>query len=302
MPHITIKEEFPKEESIVNPFAEKLSHNQKVIAVELDPPFDANYSHIQEAAPILKEAGADAITIADSPLARARANSFMMAAKIQREIGIPTIPHFTCRDQNMIGLKSILVGGNIENIHNVLVVTGDPVPADNRRDIKGVFSTNSYHLMEYIQTLNQDIFQFNPYFIGGALNVNSKRFEFELKRALKKQEMGVRFFLTQPIYSEDAIENLKLAKQTLNAKILAGFMPIVSHRNAVFLNNEVAGIDIPEKIVAQMEGKEPECVQQISLDYCMDLVSKIGHDCDGYYLMTPLKKYQMIVELIKRIK
>ena len=87
----------------------------------------------------------------------------------------------------MIGLKSILVGGNIESIHNVLVVTGDPVPADNRREIKGVFSTNSYHLIEYIQTLNQDIFQSNPYFIGGALNVNSKRFEFELKRALKKQ-------------------------------------------------------------------------------------------------------------------
>lgn len=226
----------------------------------------------------------------------------MMAAKIQREVGIPTIPHFTCRDQNMIGLKSLLVGGNIENIHNVLVVTGDPVPADNRRDIKGVFSTNSYHLIEYIQTLNQDIFQSNPYFIGGALNVNSKRFEFELKRALKKQEMGVRFFLTQPIYSEDAIENLKLAKQTLSVKILAGFMPIVSYRNAVFLNNEVAGIDIPEKVIARMEGQTSEFVQKISLDYCMDLILKIGHDCDGYYLMTPLKKYQMIAELIKRMK
>ena len=98
------------------------------------------------------------------------------------------------------------------------------------------------------------------------------------------------------------LKDIDLAKQTLDVKILAGFMPIVSHRNAVFLNNEVAGIDIPEKIVAQMEGKESECVQQISLDYCMELVSKIGHDCDGYYLMTPLKKYQMIVELIKRIK
>ncbi|MBS5344209.1 MAG: bifunctional homocysteine S-methyltransferase/methylenetetrahydrofolate reductase [Clostridium sp.] len=302
MPRITIKEELLKEEGVTNPFAEKLNHNQKVIAVELDPPFDTDYSHIQEAAPVLKEVGADAITIADSPLARARANSFMMAAKIQREVGIPTIPHFTCRDQNMIGLKSLLMGGNIENIHNVLVVTGDPVPADNRRDIKGVFSTNSYHLIEYIQTLNQDIFQSNPYFIGGALNVNSKRFEFELKRALKKQEMGVRFFLTQPIYSEDAIENLKLAKQTLSVKILAGFMPIVSYRNAVFLNNEVAGIDIPEKVIARMEGQTSEFVQKISLDYCMDLILKIGHDCDGYYLMTPLKKYQMIAELIKRMK
>ncbi len=285
-----------------NPFAEKLYGGRRVIAVELDPPFDADYSHIRQAAPALKNAGADAVTIADSPLARARASSFMLAAKIQREAGIPTIPHFTCRDQNMIGLKSILLGGNIEELQNVLVVTGDPVPADDRREIKGVFSANSYQLIEYIQNLNQDVFQVNPYLIGGALNVNSQRFDFELKRALKKQEMGVKFFLTQPIYSDTAIENLKAAKQALSAKILAGLMPIVSYKNAVFLNNEVAGIDIPEEIIAKIEGKTPEEVQKTALDYCMALCGKIGHSCDGYYLMTPLKKISLIIALIQRIK
>ena len=108
-PHITLKES--KEEPVVteNGFAQKLQQKQPVIAVELDPPFDTDYSHIQEAAPALKLAGANAITIADSPLARARANSFMLAAKIQREVQIPTIPHLTCRDQNLIGLKSTLL-------------------------------------------------------------------------------------------------------------------------------------------------------------------------------------------------
>ncbi len=297
------EKEIPKSTTNVkNVFAERLAAGKQVIAVELDPPFNTDYTHIKEAVPIMKNAGVDVITIADSPLARARANSFMLAANIQREANISVIPHLTCRDQNMVGLKSILLGGNIAGIRNVLVVTGDPVPADHRNEIKGVFSKNSYQLMDYIRNLNEDIFENTPYLVGGALNVNSYKFEFELKRAIKKQEKGVQFLLTQPIYTTQAIQNLKQAKKELDIKILAGLMPIVSYRNAVFLNNEVGGIDIPENIVMQMENKSSDQVQKISLSYCIDIISEIGDDCDGYYLMTPLKKHGLIVDLIRSIK
>lgn len=301
LPKLTMKEPV-RPVAAQNLFAEKLQAGKRVIAVELDPPFDADYSHIAQAAPKLRAAGADAVTIADSPLARPRASSFMLSAKIQREVGLPAIPHFTCRDQNMIGMKSVLLGGSIEGLRNVLVVTGDPVPADERRELKGVFSTNSYRLISYIQTLNHDVFAANPYWIGGALNVNSKRFEAELVRTEKKQEMGVRFFLTQPVFSQEAAERVCLAKQRLSAKILVGFMPIVSYRNAVFLNNEVGGIDIPQELMEQMRDQENERVQALSLDYCMELVAKIGAHCDGYYLMTPLKKDHLITALIERLR
>lgn len=285
-----------------NAFATKLLAGDKVIAVELDPPLDVNYSHIFEAAPYLKSVGADVITLADSPLARPRADSVIISAKVQREAGIQAIPHLTCRDHNTIGLKSVLLGGSIEGIRNILIVTGDPIPSVDRSEIKGVFSTNSYDLIHYVEHLNGDIFKGQEFFVGGALNINAEKFDFELKRAIKKQENGTKFLMTQPIYSDIAIENLRLAKETLSLKILAGIMPIATYKNAVFLNNEVSGIDIPQEIIEKMEGKTSEEVMEISIEYSMGIVKKIRDICDGYYLMTPLKKYLMIGELVKRIK
>lgn len=285
-----------------NAFAIKLLAGEKVIAVELDPPLDADCSHIAEAAPYLRDAGADAITVADSPLARARADSMMISAKIQREAGIQAIPHLTCRDHNTIGLKSILLGGSIEGVRNVLIVTGDPVPSLDRSEIKGVFSVNSYSLIHYAEHLNRDVFVGQEFFIGSALNINVPKFDYELSRALKKQENGAKFFLTQPIYTEVAVENFLRACEILDSRILAGIMPIASYKNAVFLNNEVPGIHIPEEIIRAMEGKTPEEVRGISLDYSLKIIKRIHKSADGYYLMTPLKKYRLVGDLIQKIK
>lgn len=284
-----------------NAFKEKLLSGEKVVAVELDPPLDADFSHIAEAAPYLKDVGADAITLADSPLARPRADSVIISAKVQRETGIQTIPHLTCRDHNTIGLKSILLGGSIEGIRNVLIVTGDPVPAIERSEVKGVFSTNSYNLIKYVNSLNEDVFKGKEFFVGGALNVNVQNFKSELARAVKKEENGAKFFLTQPVYSDEAIENIRLAKETLVGKILAGIMPIASYKNALFLNNEVSGIHIPDEIIKRMEGKSPDEVKEISLEFSFELIEKLSF-ADGYYIITPLKKYQLAGELVKKIK
>ncbi len=284
-----------------NAFKEKLMSGEKVVAVELDPPLDADFSHIAEAAPYLKDAGADAITLADSPLARPRADSVIISAKVQREVGIQTIPHLTCRDHNTIGLKSILLGGSIEGIRNILIVTGDPVPAIERSEVKGVFSANSYSLIKYVNSLNDDVFKGKEFFVGAALNVNVQNFKSELARAAKKEENGAEFFLTQPVYSDEAVENIRIAKENLGGKILAGIMPIASYKNALFLNNEVSGIHIPDEIIKRMENKSPEEVREISLGFSLELIEKLSF-ADGYYLITPLKKYQLVGELVKNIK
>lgn len=285
-----------------NRFAAKLLSGEKVIAVELDPPLNTDFSHIAEAAPYLRDMGADAVTLADSPLARPRADSMMISAKVQRECGIQAIPHLTCRDHNTIGLKSALLAGSIEGIRNILIVTGDPVPAVERSEIKGVFSANSYQLTRFVERLNNDVFTGNEFFPGGALNLNAEKFEQELSRALRKQENGTKFLMTQPIFSAQAEENLKLAREKLGIKILAGIMPIVSYKNAVFLNNEVAGIHIPEEIVEKLAEKDPDDVRKISMEFSMGIAERVLPYCDGFYLMTPLKKYRMTGELTKNIK
>lgn len=281
---------------------DKLIKNKKPVLVELDPPFDTNWEYMLRDAHILKQAGADVITIADSPLAKARADSTIMAAKIQREAAIPVMPHITCRDKNLLGIKASLLGVHIEGIRNVLVITGDPIANIERGSVKGVFSFNSTNLANYIKSLNSNIFCSEEIKIAGALNVNALNFNAELKRAFAKVDNGISCFLTQAIYTKNAVNNLVNAAETLKVPIFAGFMPIVGYRNAQFINNEVPGIDIDEETIERFRDKSREESEQIGMEITMDIIKEIYPYVSGFYLMTPLKRNNVICELIKKIK
>ena len=285
-----------------NIFKDKLLAGEIVIAVELDPPVNTDTRYIISAAGKAYSSGADIITISDSPLAKPRADSAMIAAKIKREIGIDVLPHMTCRDRNSIGIKSSLLAVNIEEIKNILAVTGDPVSDPDRNDGKGVFSFNSFNLISYINSLNSGVFEDSPFFIGGALNINAQNFEAEILRALKKKEAGADFFLSQPMFSKESVERLLLARKRLSSKLLAGILPVAGYKNALFLDNEVAGISIPNDIIESFNGKTEEEVQKISFDYCTSLVDNLKGKCDGYYLISPLKNIDVVCRLIKYIR
>lgn len=276
--------------------------NKKIIAVEIDPPADSDMSFGISAAYKLKEAGADIITVADSPLARARADSIMAAAKIKREVGIEVMPHISCRDKNQISIKGSLIGANFENISNVLAVTGDPITQDIFSGHTGVFSFNSYGLISYIHQLNGQIFAQNPFSVGAALNVNATNFDKELMRAVKKAENGAVYFLTQPMYSDESVQNFIAAAMELKVPILAGLMPLASYKNAVFLNNEVSGISIDQGIVDSLKDKTREEIVEISTDFCMNIAQKVKDYCAGYYLMTPMKRVDLTVRLTEKLK
>lgn len=284
-----------------NSFREKLEAGKKVIAVELDPPLNANVASMLEGAKALKEYGADIITIADSPLARARVDSSILAAKIKREVGIEALPHITCRDRNLNAIKALLLGLHIEDIRNVLAVTGDPIPEAERGDVKGVFNLNSFMLAEFINELNQTEFAGDEIFIGSALNVNSKNFNIELKRAQTKSQKGTDFFMTQPVFSDESALALKKAKDTLKGKILGGILPIVSHRNAIFLNNEIPGIKVPQNIIDQFEDKDREEAESIGINIAVETCKKIIPFVDGLYIITPFSRWKMICKIIKLI-
>ena len=291
-----------KTEKRPNLFREKMFSERKVIAVELDPPTNTDVDYLISAAIQAHAAGADVITIADSPLARTRADSMMMAAKIKREVGIEVLPHLTCRDRNHIGIKSALMGARIEDVSNVLVVTGDPISSVDRGDYKGVFSMNAVNLIAYIEALNLDVFEDAPFFVGAALNVNANQMELEIERALKKVTRGAQYFLTQPVFSAQAIANFSAARTQIPAKLLAGILPIASHRNALFLNNEVSGINIPSEVIVELNGKSPEQSEAISFQFSTDIVNQLWGVCDGFYLITPLKKINLICKVIEYIR
>lgn len=286
---------------VKNDFYDRVSGGRKVIAVELDPPLDADADFMLEGAKRLKQSGVDIITIADCPLARARADSTILAAKIKREVAVDVIPHLACRDRNLNATKALLLGMHIEGVRNVLVVTGDPVAEVDHNEVKGVFNFNSFMLAGYVRELNKTSFT-DPMIVAGALNVNAVNFKGELNRARQKEEKGVSVFFSQPVYSDIAIQNLAIAKQTLTAKILGGILPIVSYRNACFLNNEVPGIKIPEAVIAEYEGKNREESEAVAFKLCLDIAAKIAGFVDGYYIMTPLRKIDLTCKITEAIR
>lgn len=283
-----------------NPLRKKLQKRQQIIAVEFDPPANCEIERFMNNAEFLKEAGVDAVTIADCPIARARVDSSLMACKLHRELGLEVIPHMTCRDRNINATKALLFGLQIEGIRNVLVVTGDPIPSEDRQEIKGVFNFNSQLLAGYIRDLNETMFR-EPFLIFGALNLNAVNFDAELAKAKRKVAQGMEGFLTQPVLSRQALINLKRAREELQAYLLGGVLPIVSHRNAVYMNNEISGIEVDDEIIDLYEGTTRAEAQKLAVAISCKTMDEMRPYIDGYYLITPFHRVEIIADLMKHI-
>lgn len=284
-----------------DPFHQKLARGEKIIAVEFDPPNNCQIEKFMENAEYLKEQGIDAVTIADCPVARARVDSCLLACKLHRELGMNVIPHMTCRDRNINATKALLFGLQIEGVHQVLVVTGDPIPTEDRKQVKGVFNFNSQLLAGFIKDLNETVLP-QPFLICGALNINAVNFEAELAKAKRKEQQGVGVFMTQPVLSKHALDNLKLAKQSLSAKLLGGIIPIVSYRNAIYMNNEISGIDVDEDIIQRYQDKTKEEASRLAVVISNAIVDEIHDVIDGYYLITPFNRVDIIGEIVSHIQ
>jgi homocysteine S-methyltransferase len=282
-----------------NEFCRLLDQGKKVIAVELDPPYDANVDHIMECAHSLKSSGADIITFADSPMGRSRVDSVLMSIRIAEETGMKVMPHVCCRDRNMISMRAALLGAYIHGIRNLLIVTGDPVPGESRVSTTGVFDYNSIRLMEYVKEMNVEHFPREPICYGGALNYNRGSLEGVVKRVKQKLEAGARYFLTQPVFSKEDAERLGEIKKQTGAKLLCGIMPLVSYRNACFIKNEITGIQVPDEIVARyspdMTREEAEIV---GAELANEIIGMTKDFTDGYYFMLPFNR----VSLMDKIK
>ena len=286
-------------------FLRKLRAGQRVIAVELDSPKDADLPAYLEGAHRLQAAGADLLTIADCPIARARMDSSLVACRVHRELGMNVLPHMTCRDRNLNAAKALLLGLYAEGVREVLAITGDPIPTAERDEVKNVYQFNSRKLAQYIVSLAGEGREMpSPITVFGALNLNARNFEVELRRAAEKLENGMSGFLTQPVLSAQAVENLKKARETLGerAKILAGILPVVSQRNAIFMENEVNGIHVDEAIIQKFEGLDRAAGEELGLEVSVQAAKAAAPYADGFYLMTPFNRVALMERLIARLR
>lgn len=286
-----------------NPFIEKLNRGERVYVVEIDSPFNRKADKFLEAAYRLKENAVDLVTISDSPMARPRAEAFEMGIYIANKTGIRVMPHVCCRDRNLIALRSAILGGHINGIRDMLIITGDPVARDDRNIISSVYDMNSIKLMDYVKNMNQETFVEEPFYYGGALNYAGVNIDAIANRMKKKMEAGCSYFLTQPVYSDADIERVRELKKRTNAKIILGIMPLVSYKNALFMKNELPGIDVPEEIIncyhPDMERSEAE---EVAAKISVEIGQKAMDFADGFYFMTPFNRVLLVNRIIDRLR
>lgn len=301
-PSLIAPAESPARVCLPNPCERKPSGEKFLIAAELDPPYGADVSKLIAASRRLKEAGVDFATVSDSPMARAKLDSVVCAAKIRRETGLEVLPHLCCRDKNVNALRATLLAARCENIHAVLAVTGDHVPEADRGYVKPVFNVSSIKLMELISRMNADVFISSPLSIGGALNPAVSNPEGELLRARRKMEAGARFFLTQPVFEEKGLELIDRIR-ALGAKVLVGILPLVSYRNASYMSNEVPGIHVPDQYLSRFS---PDMTReegaQTGMQIAVEIARFVRPHADGFYLMTPFNRADItcgIVEILR---
>jgi len=289
----------PPEKGCRSRILRRLEQGRRITLVELDPPRSADIGGFMEGARQLEQAGADAITIADCPIGRARMDSSLLACKLSRELGIEALPHMTCRDRNVNATKALLLGLSMENVHNVLAVTGDPIPTGDRSSVKSVYQFNSRVLAKFIRGLGESG-EAEPFFVCGGLNINAVRFDSELDRAKEKMDCGVSAFLTQPVLSEQAALHLERARDELRgAKLIGGLFPVVSEKNARFLQSEVHGITVDEAVVRAYAGLDRAQGEDMAVRLCREAASRISPFVDGYYIMTPFQRVELVCRVIR---
>jgi len=285
-------------EGAKNKLKDKLIRGEKVIAVELDPPYNADGEKLLACAKTISQYPVDVLTFADSPMGRSRADSTLTALHISDRTGMQVVPHVCCRDRNVIAMRSLLLGAHMNGLRNLLIVTGDPVPGDDRKTVTGVFDYNSIRFMKYVSEMNEELFPKDGFFFGGALNYNFPNGEKVAERMEKKMEAGCSFFLTQPIFSDGDVERIKWLKERTGAKILAGILPPVSLKNASFIRNEMAGMNVPDEVMDQyrpdMTREEGETA---GAKIAKKLMKQLDPYVDGYYFMLPFNR----VGLLERI-
>ena len=270
----------------------------KLIAVELAPPFNADDKRLLSAAYELKDSGVDVLTFPDSPSGRTRVDSVLMAEKVRRETGMDVMPHICCRDKNAIAMRSTFLGAHINDIHNLLIITGDPVPTMARESIKSVFNFNSVGLMNIVKDMNEEIFKETPISYGGAVNQGRRNLDIEISRLKKKMEAGAEFFLSQPVFSKEDAERLKSIKEQTGARILCGIMPLVSRNNALFMKNEIAGVAVSDEVIDRYpENGTREEGEAVGVALAKEMIECTYDFADGYYFTFPFNRVYLMKQI-----
>lgn len=284
---------------------------KRSIIVELDPPKHLDTTSFFEGAKALKEVGIDALTMADNSLASPRVSNLAMAALLKNQVDVPPLVHIACRDRNLIGIQSHLMGLHALGITELLAITGDPAKVGDFPGASSVYDLTSFDLIKLIKQFNEgQSFSGKPlkektnFSVAAAFNPNVRHLDRAILRLEKKIAHGADYFISQPVYNERQLLDIYEGVKPLKVPVYIGIMPLTSARNAEFLHNEVPGIKLSDTIRNQMAacGEDKEKAAQEGLAIAKHLIDIVFDLFNGIYLITPFMRYDLTVELTQYIR
>ncbi|MCB2205708.1 bifunctional homocysteine S-methyltransferase/methylenetetrahydrofolate reductase [bacterium] len=291
--------------------ARRLADGHFISMVELVAPRGISAEKEIDKAKRLFYYGVDVINIPDGPRASARMSAMALAASIQREVGIETVLHYACRDRNVIGIQSDLLGAWALGIRNILAVTGDPPKLGNYPDATAVFDVDSIGLVNIINRLNHGLdIAGNPIgpaagmHIGVAANPGALNMDQELRRLDWKVEAGAEFIITQPVFDLDVFYAFKKRIEHIGIPLIAGIWPLASLRNAEFMNNEVPGCDVPDYIIERLrkyaDQKEAGRAEGIAIAH--ETLEQILDQIAGVQVSAPFGRIETVMEILEGVR
>ena len=269
----SVREIKPQDVQVVNPedrsrWSAKIARGEFVTSVEVLPPKGCDAQKTLESIRLLKGAGVDGVNIPDGPRAQTRMSAQATAVLVEREIGIEAVLHYCCRDRNLLGMMSDLLGAAALGLHNLLIITGDPPKMGPYPDATAVFDIDAIGLTNMVNKLNHGLdLGNNPiglptaFSIGVGVNPGAVNMEEEIRRFEWKVEAGAEYAITQPVFDTAQLKRFLEMIDHVRIPIIAGIWPLVSFRNAEFLHNEVPGVEVTPEILERMrvaseKGKE----------------------------------------------
>ena len=291
-------------------FAKKIHDGKFIIEAELTPPKGCDPSKTIEKAKQLKECGVDVVNLPDGPRASARLCSFAMALLIEKEANLETVLHVCCRDRNILGLQSDLMGAYALGLRNVLAITGDPPKVGNYPQAAAVFDIDSIGLVSIIDRLNHGrdlgnnlIGKPTAIHCGVGANPGAIDLDLEVKRFEMKVKAGAEFAVTQPVYDSELLKNFLKRIEHCRIPVMAGIWPLVSLKNAEFMNNEVPGASVPDAIMEKMRKADSlEAQREVGIQTAREAILGIKDYVQGVQVSVPLGRvdcFKQVIEVLK---
>jgi methionine synthase I (cobalamin-dependent)/5,10-methylenetetrahydrofolate reductase len=305
-----------KESAVVTPpladrsrWGKKIATKQFVASVEIVPPRGVDASRMLADVKKLKDAGVDAVNVPDGPRAQSRMGALLTSVIIEQQVGIETVTHYACRDRNLLGMLSDLLGAAAVGLHNMLLVTGDPPKMGPYPDATAVFDIDAIGLTNLVANLNRGldpganaIGKPTSFVIGVGVNPAAIDPAHELRRFEWKVDAGAEFAITQPVFDPRQLEKFLKTIDHVRIPVIAGIWPLVSVRNAEFLANEVPGVTVPEEIITRMrkandKSKEHAVAEGIAI--AREMFERVRPVVQGVQVSAPFGKVELALQVFE---